>query len=94
MQNAFREVRDALNTQARAREIYDAESARVAALRASLELAIARYDAGLSSQLDAIDAERNLLLAELIRIDALRQSRAASADLFRALGGGWTAPTP
>ena len=94
IQNAFREVRDALNTQARAREIYDAESARVAALRASLELAIARYDAGLASQLAAIDAERFLLLAELNRIDALRQSRAASADLFRALGGGWTAPTP
>jgi len=36
-----------------------------------------------------IDAERNLLLAELNRIDALRDRRTAVADLVRALGGGW-----
>jgi outer membrane protein, multidrug efflux system len=36
-----------------------------------------------------LDAERNLLQAELNRIDALRAQRAAVADLVRALGGGW-----
>ena len=46
----------------------------------------------LESQLAAIDAERLLLLTELSRAEALRQQRAATADLFRALGGGWTAP--
>lgn len=92
VQTAFREVREALVTQARAREIYDADGDRVVALRAALTLALARYRAGLASQLDSLDAERNLLAAELERIDALRQQRAAVADLFRALGGGWTAP--
>ncbi len=94
IQNAFREVRDALTAQARTREVYAAEGARSVALREALKLAVARYEAGLESQLAAIDAERQLLQAELNRAEALRQQRAATADLFRALGGGWTAPAP
>ncbi|OGA49682.1 MAG: hypothetical protein A3F74_03240 [Betaproteobacteria bacterium RIFCSPLOWO2_12_FULL_62_58] len=90
LQEAFREVRQALNTQARAREVYDAEGARVAALTEALRLARIRYDNGLLSQLEVIDAERNLLQAELNRSDALRAQRAAIADLVKALGGGWT----
>ncbi len=92
IQNAFREVRDAISAQARAREIYDAEGARVEAQREALKLATARYQAGLVNLLVPIDAERRLLEAELNRIDALRRQRAAVADLMRALGGGWTAP--
>jgi multidrug efflux system outer membrane protein len=83
-------VRDALTAQTRTREVYEAEGLRAVALREALKLAIARYEAGLESQLAAIDAERLLLLAELNRAEALRQQRAATADLFRALGGGWT----
>ncbi|HEX6064092.1 MAG TPA: TolC family protein, partial [Longimicrobiales bacterium] len=48
-----------------------------------------RYDNGRSSQLEVIDAERNLLQAQLNRIEALRAQRAATADLVKALGGGW-----
>ena len=92
IQNAFREVRDALTAQTRTREVYEAEGARIVALREALKLAVARYEAGLESQLAAIDAERELLQAELNRAEALRQQRAATADLFRALGGGWTMP--
>ncbi|MGH8696225.1 MAG: efflux transporter outer membrane subunit, partial [Burkholderiales bacterium] len=92
IQNAFREVRDAISAQARAREVYAAEGARVAAQREALKLAAARYRAGLVNLLVPIDAERRLLDAELNRIDALRVQRAAVADLVRALGGGWTAP--
>ena len=92
IQNAFREVRDALTAQTRTREVYEAEGLRTTALQEALKLAIARYEAGLESQLAAIDAERQLLQAELNRAEALRQQRAATADLFRALGGGWTVP--
>jgi outer membrane protein, multidrug efflux system len=92
IQNAFREVRDALTAQNRSREVYEAERARTVALREAFKLAVARYEAGLESQLTAIDAERQLLLTELNRAEALRQQRAATADLFRALGGGWTVP--
>ena len=87
IRNAFGEVRTALVNQARARESYDAETAREEALQQSLRLARLRYQNGVSSQLDVIDAERGLLAARIARIDALRQHRAAIADLFRALGG-------
>jgi multidrug efflux system outer membrane protein len=87
IQTAFREVRDALAAQARARESYEAESQRVRALAETLRLARLRYEHGLASQLDVLDSERGLLAAEGARIEALRAQRAAVADLYKALGG-------
>ncbi len=89
IQNAFREVRDAVVAQAKTREQFDAEDKRAATLRETLRLAKLRYVSGVASQIDVLDAERNLLAAELNRSDALRAQRAAVADLFKALGGGW-----
>ncbi len=87
IQNAFSETRAAISAQARARESYEAESVRAAALTETARLARLRYDNGIASQLDVIDAERGLLAARSARIEALRAYRAAVADLFRALGG-------
>jgi multidrug efflux system outer membrane protein len=87
VRNAFREVRQALAAQARARESFAAQAARVAALEETLRLARLRYESGVASQLDVLDAERGLLDAQTARIEALRAQRAAVADLFRALGG-------
>ena len=87
IQNAFSEVRTALAGQARSRESFEAESTREQALAQSLRLARLRYQNGIASQLDVIDAERGLLAAQSARIEALRAHRAAIADLFRALGG-------
>lgn len=89
IQNAFREVRDAVVAQAKTREQFDAEDKRAATLRETLRLAKLRYESGVASQLDVLDAERSLLAAELNRSDALRAQRAAVADLLKALGGGW-----
>ncbi len=94
VQNAFREVRDALVAQVKAREELDAQAQRVKSLRETLRLAKLRYDNGFAGQLDVLDAERSLLAAEQIRIDALRAQRAAIADLFKALGGSWSEATP
>jgi multidrug efflux system outer membrane protein len=90
VQLAFGEVRESLLAQLRTREIFNAETERVAALRDTHRLARIRFDNGLSSQLEVLDAERNLLQAELNRLDALRAQRAAVADVVRALGGGWS----
>ena len=87
IQTAFGEVRTALAAQTRARESFEAESERAAALAETLRLARLRYQNGVASQLDVIDAERGLLAARIARIEALRAQRAAVADLFRALGG-------
>lgn len=89
LQTAFRETHDALVAQTKAREVFDAENARATALTETLRLARIRYDNGLTSQLEVLDAERNLLSAELNRVDALRAQRAAIADVVKALGGGW-----
>ncbi|HET8761754.1 MAG TPA: efflux transporter outer membrane subunit [Nitrospiria bacterium] len=89
IQNAFRDTLDALVAQRKARETLDAEQARVAALQGALDLARLRYQNGVSSQLDVLDAERGLLAAELNRVEAQRAQLAATADLFKALGGGW-----
>jgi len=87
VRNAFREVRQALSAQSRARESFDAQATRVEALQDTLRLARLRYASGIASQLDVLDAERGLLAAQTARIEALRAQRAAVADLYRALGG-------
>jgi multidrug efflux system outer membrane protein len=92
VQNAFRDVRNALVAQSKTRAQFDAENQRVITLRETLRLARLRYQNGVASQLDVLDAERNLLGAQLNRSDALRAQRAAIADLFKALGGGWGTP--
>jgi multidrug efflux system outer membrane protein len=89
IQNAFKDTLDALVLQRKARETLDAEQARVAALQSALDHARLRYKNGVSSLLDVLDAERGLLAAELNRVEAQRAQLAATADLYKALGGGW-----
>ena len=91
IRNAFRDVQDALAAQTAAREILVATQRRSEVLTKTLSVAQLRYKNGISSQLDVLDTERNLLQAELSRIDAQRAQRAAIADMFKALGGGWSA---
>ena len=86
---AFNEVRDALYS-------YDFSERRLAAIDEQLEavartreLAVLMYDQGQVSQLERLDAERNLLSARLAQADARREQLAATATLFKALGGGW-----
>ena len=59
-------------------------------LQQSLRFAHDRYEAGHASDLEELDAQRNLYQAqqEVIR---LRQSQLENAiALYQALGGGWT----
>lgn len=86
---AFNEVRDALYS-------YDFSERRMAAIDEQLEavartreLAVLMYDQGQVSQLERLEAERNLLSARLAQADARREQLAATATLFKALGGGW-----
>jgi multidrug efflux system outer membrane protein len=92
VQSAFADVRAALAAYAAARETAETQTRRTESLGAALKLARLRYDNGVSSLLDVLDSERNLLNAELSRIDALAAQRNAVADLVKALGGGWPAP--
>jgi len=89
IQNAFKDALDALVTQRKARESMEAEQLRIDVLRSFMQLAQLRYDNGVSSLLDVLIAERALLDAQLNRVEAQRVQLAATADLFKALGGGW-----
>jgi multidrug efflux system outer membrane protein len=88
---AFAEVEDNLAglriLSGQTQEIDDA----VVSARRSADLAQKLYDAGRSSYLDLLDAQRNLASVERSAVQ-LRGSRAVTTvALIRALGGGWDA---
>ena len=89
VQNAFREVKDALIASRKTADRTTAEQDRVKALRDAYRLANLSYRNGESSLLDVLDSERGLLQAELDQVQAQRGQLSATADLFKALGGGW-----
>lgn len=86
---AFGEVRDAMTLYETSQERLEATGNQVDAVRATRELAQIRYDEGLISFLELLDAERAMLDAELQLAEAQRQRLSAVATLFKALGGGW-----
>ncbi len=91
--DAVRNVAD-VATSLRAFETIERDSAAaLSAAEAAHRIARQRYEGGLSSYLDALDAEDTLL--ERRRADARVRARAHTLDiaLIRALGGGFT-PAP
>ena len=76
----------------RGARLEDAQQQTVEQAQRSLRLAEIRYREGAGDLLAVLDAQRSLFSAQ----DQLAQSRlerlTASIDLFKALGGGWTAP--
>jgi outer membrane protein, multidrug efflux system len=89
VQNAFREVHDALVANRSARDVLAAETDRRNDLAIALEMANLRYDAGRTSYLEVLDAQRTLLAAETLRIGAARDARLSIVDFAKSLGGGW-----
>ncbi len=90
VQGAFREAHDALVANRGAREVLAAESARRDQVAKAYEVALLRYDAGRTSFLEVIDAQRSLLAAETLRVAAARDARLSTVDFAKALGGGWS----
>ncbi len=91
VQTAFKEVNDALVGLRENAESEQSQNRRVEGANKTLELAQIRYEAGYSGFLDVLDAQRSANDAALAAVST-RQARLNSAvDLFKALGGGWTA---
>jgi multidrug efflux system outer membrane protein len=88
---AFREVQDALTATQLLAEQAAAQDRALAAARRATGIAQTRYDAGLVSFLEVIDAQRTALASEraVVRLAALRLN--ARVALIKALGGGWNA---
>jgi len=92
IQSAFREVADALAQRGVVDEQLDAQRKRFDAAQAAYDLVQLRYDNGVSGYLEVLDAQRTLHAAQqsLVQIELARQ--ASLVTLYKALGGGWSAP--
>ena len=89
IQTAFREVADALAQRANIGEQLEAQKALVEATEATYTLSQSRYEIGLDSFINVLDAQRSLFTAKqgMINTVLLRESNAL--NLYKALGGGW-----
>jgi outer membrane protein, multidrug efflux system len=86
---ALREVADALIAHDRTREQRLEQEKLVQALSESVRLSTLRYQGGLDSYLQVLDAQRNLFTGEL-NLAQLRLLEIESIiQIYRALGGGW-----
>jgi multidrug efflux system outer membrane protein len=91
IQNAFREVNDALVDQDRSRAQLGAQRLQVAALQQYADTARLRYDNGYTSYIEVLDAERSLFNAQLSYTQTQQTLLQASINLYKAMGGGWVA---
>ena len=86
---ALQEVEDALvSIETLTRELA-ARDQQVEAARKVFTLSQARYDAGFTSYLELLDAQRTLFQTELLTSSVRQQQLASYVELYRALGGGW-----
>ncbi len=91
IQNAFREVDDALAGVRHLREQLAADEESVRAEKRRLELSRLRYEGGVASYSDVLDAQRYLFNAELTAVQTRNDLLNAVVQLYKALGGGWQA---
>jgi len=86
---AFRETEDALiNISTLEKELVFVENQLNSSTNATM-LAKARYDGGVTSYLEVLEAERTLFEIELYHSELLQRRLTAYTGLYKALGGGW-----
>lgn len=85
----FQEVSDALIAHQRTRESRVEQMKLVTALQDRKRLAYRRYEGGVDTQLNALDADRDLLSAQLLLEQVRYAELVSTVQLYNALGGGW-----
>ena len=90
VENAFRDVADALSNVRLAADQETDLADRVTQARNALRLAQLRYDRGYSAYLEVLDAQRTLNDAQLAFIRNRQAYLSFTVDLMNSLGGGWT----
>jgi len=93
LQQAFREVEDALVSVRTYRVEHAARVRQVVAARNAARLSQARYDGGVVDFLEVLDSERTRFNAELEESETLQRYLNSIVQLYKALGGGWS-PAP
>lgn len=92
--SALRDARDAISMHDFAQQRVEAIRRQTQAIDETLELAEVQYDAGAIGYYELLDARREQLNAQLNLTQALSQRYIASANLFKAMGGGWDGEGP
>lgn len=93
IQQAFREVRDALVEMRKSQERAKASHEAVKYLARSLDLATKQYSIGYIEIMDMLDVQRSLLHAQLNEVAARQMQLNAIVHLSKSLGGGWKTNT-
>lgn len=89
IQTAFAETSDALIAHQRFRESREQQEALEKTLEDRLRLAYLRYHGGVDTQLNALDADRDLFQAQLDLARLRLEEILSVVQLYKALGGGW-----
>ncbi|MBE0583178.1 MAG: efflux transporter outer membrane subunit [Desulfofustis sp.] len=87
--SGFREVEDALVATTKGRERQIAQERRTQALKNYSRLATYQYEAGTTSYLQVLDANRSLFSSQLDYVQTQTEAFTSLIDVYRALGGGW-----
>jgi len=88
IQQAFREVADALAARTTYAEQLRAQEANLRAINARLERVKARERAGIANYLEVLDASRDAFSTEQALVTSRLQVLGAQVTLYKALGGG------
>ena len=89
IQTGFTEVSNALIAHQRTRESRLEQERLVTALQDRMRLAYVRYRGGVDTQLNALDADRDLFQAQLTLAQIRYTELLSVVQLYKALGGGW-----
>lgn len=92
IQTGFREVADALAGRATLGEQLQAQTAQLEAEKTRMGLTDLRFQNGVASSFDVLDAQRSLFTAQqaVVQVQALQLQNLVT--LYKVLGGGWTEP--
>lgn len=89
IQTAFRDVSNALVQYRKVKEIRTQQELLVTTLQDRSRLAYLRYEGGVDSLLNALDADRELFNAQLSLTQTRRNELLSLVQLYKVLGGGW-----
>ena len=87
--NAFEDFEDALVDRAKFEQVREEQTKNVAALQRFRELAVLRYQEGVTIYLEVANAEQSLFNAQLQLVNTQSQLFQSYVNLYRAMGGGW-----
>ncbi|WP_024850460.1 efflux transporter outer membrane subunit [Hydrogenovibrio kuenenii] len=90
VKRGFAETLDALTQYHGSQLQLEAQQRQVTALSKSLELAKKRFDAGYSSYLEVLDAQRSLFNAQLSLVNTKLRHYDSLVSLYKAIGGSWS----